>query len=143
MSSKSYIALSSFFISCILLLIPLSSKFFISDKSSLYFLFIFPFSHHVCIFHLITDCCVKLLSRFRLCDPMDCVVRQAPLSMKFSRQEYWSELPFPSPGDLPNQGSNPGLLHCRQIFTIWVTRKAPITDCIECIYNTCFQVFVY
>ena len=30
--------------------------------------------------------------------------RQAPLSMGFSRQEYWSGLPFPSPGDLPNSG---------------------------------------
>ena len=32
------------------------------------------------------------------------VACQAPLSMKFSRQEYWRELPFPSPGDLPNPG---------------------------------------
>jgi len=30
------------------------------------------------------------------------VACQAPLSMEFSRQEYWSGLPFPSPGDLPN-----------------------------------------
>ena len=30
--------------------------------------------------------------------------RQAPLSMEFSRQQYWSELPFPPPGDLPNPG---------------------------------------
>ena len=29
---------------------------------------------------------------------------QAPLSMKFSRQEYWSGLPFPTPGDLPDLG---------------------------------------
>ena len=29
---------------------------------------------------------------------------KAPLSMGFSRQEYWSEFPFPSPGDLPNPG---------------------------------------
>ena len=36
--------------------------------------------------------------------------------MGFSRQEYWSGLPFPSPRDLPNQGSNLGLLHCRQIL---------------------------
>ena len=36
------------------------------------------------------------------------VVRQTPLSMGFSRQEYWSELPFPSPGDLPDQGFEPG-----------------------------------
>ena len=33
--------------------------------------------------------------------------RQAPLSLEFSRQEYWSELPFPSPGDLPNPGIEP------------------------------------
>ena len=38
---------------------------------------------------------------------------QAPLSMGLSRQEYCSGLPWPPPGDLPNQGSNPGLLHCR------------------------------
>ena len=36
------------------------------------------------------------------------VARQAPLSMGFSRQEYWTGLPFPSPGDLPNQGIEPG-----------------------------------
>ena len=36
------------------------------------------------------------------------VVCQAPLSMEFSRQEYWSELPFPSLGDLPNPGIEPG-----------------------------------
>jgi len=33
---------------------------------------------------------------------------QAPLSMEFSRQEYWSGLPFPSPGDLPDTGIKPG-----------------------------------
>ena len=33
---------------------------------------------------------------------------QIPLSMGFSRQEYWNELPFPSPGDLPNLGIEPG-----------------------------------
>ena len=48
-----------------------------------------------------------LLSRFshvRLCDPMDCSPCQAPLSMGFSRQEYWSGLPCPPPGDLPDPG---------------------------------------
>jgi len=40
------------------------------------------------------------------------VAYQALLSMGFSRQEYWSGLPFPSPGDLPN--AFPGLPHCRQ-----------------------------
>ena len=35
------------------------------------------------------------------------VAHQAPLSMEFSRKEYWSGLPFPSPGDLPNAGIEP------------------------------------
>ena len=39
------------------------------------------------------------------------VAHQASLSMGFPRQEYWSELPFPSPGDLPNPGIKSGLLH--------------------------------
>ena len=36
------------------------------------------------------------------------VARQAPLSMGFSRQEYWSRLPFPPPRDLPDPGTEPG-----------------------------------
>ena len=36
------------------------------------------------------------------------VAYQAPLSMEFSTQEYWSGLPFPSPGDLPDPGTEPG-----------------------------------
>ena len=43
------------------------------------------------------------------------IAHQAP-SMEFSSQVYWSGLPFPSPGDFPTQGSNPGLLHCRQML---------------------------
>ena len=45
-----------------------------------------------------------LLSCLTLCNPMDSMDHQASLSMGFSRQEYWSELPFPSPGDLPDPG---------------------------------------
>ena len=37
-------------------------------------------------------------------DSMDCVAHQAPLFMEFSRQEYWSGLKFPPPGDLPYLG---------------------------------------
>ena len=50
---------------------------------------------------------VKLLSRVRLFATPWTVAYQAPLSMGFSRQEYWSALPFPSPGDLPNPGIEP------------------------------------
>ena len=44
-----------------------------------------------------------------LCDPLDLslVACQAPLSTGFSRQEYWSELPWPPPGYLPNTGIEP------------------------------------
>ena len=52
----------------------------------------------------------SLQSCLTLCDLMGCRVLQAPLSMGFSRQEYWNGLPFPSPEDLPNSGIEPGLL---------------------------------
>ena len=56
-------------------------------------------------------CChpaVKSLSCVRLFAIPWIIAYQAPQSMEFSRQEYWSGLPFPSPGDLPNPGIKPG-----------------------------------
>ena len=57
------------------------------------------------------------------------VAYHAPLSMGFSKQEYWSELPFPSPGDLPDPGTEPmslawqvdslPLSHLGSLFTIY------------------------
>ena len=44
------------------------------------------------------------------------IVCQAPLSVEFSRQEYWSGKLFPSPGIFPTQRSNPGLPHCGWIL---------------------------
>ena len=49
--------------------------------------------------------CLVTQSCPTLCDH---IVRQVPLSMGFSRQEYWSGLPVPSPGDLPGPGTKPG-----------------------------------
>ena len=51
---------------------------------------------------------VKLLSGVQLFATPWTVAYQAPPSMEFSRQEYWSGLPFPSPGDLPDPGFEPG-----------------------------------
>ena len=51
---------------------------------------------------------VESFSHVRLFATVGTVVCQAPLSMGFSRQEYWSGLPFPSPGDLPNPEIKPG-----------------------------------
>ena len=51
---------------------------------------------------------MKLLSRVRLFVTPWTVAYQAPPSLGFSRQECWSGLPFPSPGDLPDPGIEPG-----------------------------------
>ena len=68
---------------------------------------------------------VKSLSCVRLFVTPWTVAYQAPLSIEFSRQEYWSGLPFPSPGDLPNPGIIPGVSHIvGRCFTIWATREA-------------------
>ena len=49
----------------------------------------------------------QFFSRVRLCASLRTIACQAPLSMRFSRQEYWSGLPCPPPGDLPNPGIKP------------------------------------
>ena len=56
---------------------------------------------HLCV-------CVCALSHVQLFVIPLTVGRQALLSMRFSRQEYWSGLPFPPPGDLPDPGIKPG-----------------------------------
>ena len=52
-------------------------------------------------------CVLSGFSRVRFCATLWTVARQAPLSMGFSRQEYWSVFPFPSPGGLSNPGIKP------------------------------------
>ena len=59
------------------------------------------------------------LSRVQLFATPWTVARQAPLSMGFPRQEYWSGVPLPPPGDLPNPGielTPTRLLHCRRML---------------------------
>ena len=51
---------------------------------------------------------VKSLSRVRFFATPWAVAYQAPQSMGLSKQAYWSGLPFPSPGDLPDPGIEPG-----------------------------------
>ena len=109
---------------------------------------------------------VKSLSHVRLFATLWTVAHQAPLSMGFSRQGYWSGLPFPFPGDLPDPGIEPrapalqadalpseppgiatraitvphhyqGSLHCNEItFLVTVTPK-PL------IYLLCRQMGLY
>ena len=62
--------------------------------------------------------------------PQWTVAHQAPLSMEFSRQEYWSGLPFPPPGDLPDQEIKPVSLTSPALaegfFTTSATWEAPL-----------------
>ena len=59
---------------------------------------------------LVTKLCLTLAT------PWTIIAWKIPLSMGFSRQVYWSGLPFPSLGIFQTQELNPGLLHCRQIL---------------------------
>ena len=62
------------------------------------------------VLHYITRTCVSVLSHFshvRLFAILWTITCQVSLSMGFSRQEYWSGLPGPPPGDLPNSGIKP------------------------------------
>ena len=56
------------------------------------------------------------------------VACQAPLSMGLPRQEYWSGLPFPSPGDLPHQGPNPCLLHWQAVSLQLSHQGSPLSN---------------
>ena len=56
--------------------------------------------------------------------------------MELSRQKYWSGLPFPSPGDLPDPGIKPGLLHCRKILYPLNHTISDIYMCM-CVYILC------
>ena len=67
---------------------------------------------------------MKSLSRVRLFATLWTVACQAPPFMGFSRQEYWSRLPFLSPEIFPTQELNPGLCISGGFFTIWATREA-------------------
>ena len=68
---------------------------------------------------------VKSLSRVRLFTTPWTVAHQAPPSMGFSRQEYWSGLPFPSPGESsrPRDQTQVSRIAGRR-FNLWATRKA-------------------
>ena len=83
---------------------------------------------------LIFPCvCTQLLSHFQHFVMPWAVAHQVPLSMGFPRQEYWSRLPFPSPGDLPDPGIKPnpcllcllhwqaGFLSLRHLGSPWYT----------------------
>ena len=65
--------------------------------------------------HVVTEnrvhaCALSHFSRVPLCAAVWTAASQVPLSMRFSRQEYWSGVPCPPPGDLPHPGIEPASL---------------------------------
>ena len=91
----------------IVLAVGLSYKILIS------LCFLYYFVKNDSFFKILSVClsvcvCVRALSHVRLFSAPWTVAQQAPLSMEFSRQEYWSGLPFPSPGNLPDPGIEAG-----------------------------------
>ena len=85
-----------------------------------------PFQH--CTAPLIHK--VKSLSSVQLLVTLWTVAHQAPLSMGFSRQEYWSGLPFPSPGDLLDPGiepMSPAYSTFADTFMFWATRENAVS----------------
>ena len=66
--------------------------------------YIYIYTHCVLDYFPMLLCCTVTQACLTLCDPMDCSQQEAPLSMGLSQKEYCSELPFPSPGDLPDPG---------------------------------------
>ena len=77
----------------------------------------------------ICACMLNCLSRVRLCATLRTVAYQTPLSMGFSRKEYWSGLPCPPPGDLPSTLTEPSSLRspalAGRFFTSRATWEAP------------------
>ena len=67
---------------------------------------------------------VKWLSRVWLFVTPETVAHQAPPSMEFSRQKYWRDWPFPSPGDLPTTATKSGSHIEGRRFTNWATRES-------------------
>ena len=85
---------------------------------------------------------VKSLSGVQLFATPWTVAHQAPPSMGFSRQAYWSGLPFPSPGDLPNLGIEPRspaftimLYHLSQQGTTYIIIHKYINNMINFMIN--------
>ena len=93
------------YFTCLQIKVAILTLKFILQKSIRLYVWNYIMSNILCV------CCVLLLSHAWLFAIRWTVVCQASLSMGFSRQEYWSGLPCPPPGDLPTRVSNLCLLH--------------------------------
>ena len=74
-------------------------------------------------------CVLSLFGRVWLFATPWTAARQAPLSMRFSKQEYWSGSPFPLQGIFPAQGSNPCLLHWQAVSSVLRHQGSRVVGC--------------
>ena len=74
---------------------------------------------------------VKSLNHVQLFATPWTIAHQAPPSMGFSRPEYWSGLPFPSPGDLPDPGIEPGSPALQADTLLSEPRSEPMGDSLQ------------
>ena len=94
--------------------------------------FLFSIFLMVCV--LVTQLCLTL------CDSMDYIAHQAPLSMEFSRQEYHCGLSFPSPGDFLNSGIKPSFQQSRQILYWQSHQGSPLMELNIKTFLTAFEI---
>ena len=104
------------------------------SKICLYQKYLAKYPMHACV-------CVLALSRVQLFVTLWTIRHQAPLSMGFPRQEYWSGLPFPPPGIFPTQESNPCLLLSPELAGRFFTIRP--TPCIINVFNKCFLNWIW
>ena len=83
------------------------------------------FFSYLCFHPSVRACMLSRFSRVPLLATLWAVARQAPLFMGFSRQEYWSGLPCPPPGDLPDPGIQLGSLTSPTLAGGFCTTSAP------------------
>ena len=84
--------------------------------------------------------CAQLLSHVQFFGTPCTMAHQAPLSMGFPRQEYWSGLPFPTPGDFLTQGSTPCLLY-QQVDSLPLSHQGSPLFSLHIIKNNVYQNF--
>ena len=84
--------------------------------------------------------CAVAVSRVQLSVIPWSIAQQAPLSMGFSRQEYWSGLPFPSPGDLPDPGMESGSPSW-QVASLPLSHLGSPYACVHALYISMQHVY--
>ena len=109
-----------------------------------YKIFGFHLGEHVFIFYTYVCVCMCVClvaqSRLTLSDSMDC--SPPPTSMGFSRQEYWSGLSFPAPGDLPNPGIEP-TSHASPALAEEIYHFTTVPPAKPHIYDTHTHMFIF